>query len=56
MAAGAPEFSMPAYVVYPLDRQDDHVSSAIELMHRIADVQRQASEASSVKRGVRKRR
>ena len=37
VVAGAPEFSMPAYVVYPLDRQGDHVSSAIEIMHRIAD-------------------
>ena len=54
--AGAPEFSMPAYVVYPLDRQDDHVSSAIELMHRIADVQRQAAQPPSMKRGARKRR
>ena len=54
---GAPEFSMPAYVVYPLDRQDDHVSSAIELMHQIADVQaRQAAETPSIKRGGRKRR
>ena len=38
--AGAPEFSMPAYVVYPLDRQGDHVSSAIEIMHRIAEAQK----------------
>ena len=54
---GAPEFSMPAYVVYPLDRQDDHVSSAIELMHRVADVQaKQAAETPSMKRGARKRR
>ena len=37
--AGAPEFSMPAYVIYPLDRQGDHVSNAIELMHRLADAQ-----------------
>ena len=48
---------MPAYVVYPLDRQDDHVSSAIELMHRVADVQaKHAAETPSMKRGARKRR
>jgi DNA-binding transcriptional LysR family regulator len=35
--ADAPEFSMPAYVAYPLDRQGDHLSSAIEIMHRVAD-------------------
>jgi LysR family transcriptional regulator, flagellar master operon regulator len=55
--AGAPEFSMSAYVVYPLDRQGDHVSRAIELMHRIADGQAKHSpEASVAKRGARKRR
>jgi hypothetical protein len=55
--ADAPEFSMPAYVVYPLDRQDDHVSSAIELMHQIAGVQaKQAGEAPSMRRGARRRR
>ena len=49
MVAGAPEFSMPAYVAYPLDRQGDHVSSAIEIMHRIADAQtRQAADAPAV--------
>jgi len=54
---GAPEFSMPAYVVYPLDRQDDHVAGAIELMHQIADVQaKQAAEASPMRRGARRRR
>jgi DNA-binding transcriptional LysR family regulator len=55
--ADAPEFSMPAYVVYPLDRQDDYVSSAVELMHRIADGQaRDAADPPSMKRGARKRR
>lgn len=36
LITGAPEFSMHAYVVHPLDRQDDHVLSAIEIMRRIA--------------------
>src|SRR3954452_21152328 len=30
LVAGAPEFSMPAYVVHPVDRQDAHVLRAIE--------------------------
>ncbi len=36
IVADAPVFSMPAYVAYPLDRQGDHFSSAIEIMHRVA--------------------
>jgi DNA-binding transcriptional LysR family regulator len=57
VVAGAPEFSMPAYVVYPLDRQGDHVSSAIEIMHRLADAQtRQTADVPAVKRSARKRR
>jgi LysR family transcriptional regulator, flagellar master operon regulator len=32
----APEFSMPAYVVYPLDREGNHFSDAVGLMHRTA--------------------
>ena len=57
VVAGAPEFSMPAYVVYPLDRQGDHVSSAIEIMHRLADGQtRQTADVPAVKRSARKRR
>ncbi|MDB5875668.1 MAG: LysR family transcriptional regulator, partial [Ramlibacter sp.] len=37
LVAKAPEFSMPAYVVYPLDREGDHFANAVELMHRVAD-------------------
>ena len=40
---GAPEFSMPAYVVYPLDREGDQVSRAVEIMHRLADAQANAT-------------
>jgi LysR family transcriptional regulator, flagellar master operon regulator len=36
LVAGAPAFSMPAYVVHPIDRQDDHLMSAVAIMHRIA--------------------
>jgi DNA-binding transcriptional LysR family regulator len=38
IVAKAPEFSMPAYVVYPLDREDDYFSGAVEIMHRVANV------------------
>jgi len=54
---GAPEFTLPAYVVYPLDRQGDHVSSAVALMHRSAGTRRrQAAEAASKPSGRPKRR
>jgi LysR family transcriptional regulator, flagellar master operon regulator len=53
VVAGAPEFSMPAYVAYPLDRQGAHVSSAIEIMHRIAAAQ---TRQPAIKRGARKQR
>ena len=33
---GAPEFSMPAYVVYPHESDRDVFGSAVEIMHRIA--------------------
>ena len=32
----APEFSMPAYVVYPLDCDQDLFSVALEIMHGVA--------------------
>ena len=35
--SGAPEFSMPAYVVYPLECDRDLFGSALEIMHRIAN-------------------
>jgi hypothetical protein len=34
---GAPEFSMPAYVVYPLECNLDLLGSALGIMHRIAN-------------------
>jgi DNA-binding transcriptional LysR family regulator len=35
-AVGGPEFSMPAYVVYPLEYDRDLFGGALEIMHRIA--------------------
>ena len=37
--AGAPEFSMPAYVVYPLEYERDLFGSALDIMHRMASPQ-----------------
>jgi len=57
LIAGAPEFSMPAYVVYPLECDRDLFGSAIEIMHRIADAQtKQAADTPAPKRGTRKPR
>ena len=54
LVAGAPEFSMPAYVVHPLDRQDDHILRAIEIIHEIAAAQtRRVAETPA--QGARKR-
>ncbi|MGH6642577.1 MAG: LysR family transcriptional regulator, partial [Bradyrhizobium sp.] len=53
--AGAPEFSMPAYVAYPIDRQSEHVASAIGIMHRLARAS-QPADTPAPKRGARKRR
>jgi DNA-binding transcriptional LysR family regulator len=38
LIAGAPEFSMPAYAVYPLECDPDLFGSALEIMHRIANL------------------
>jgi DNA-binding transcriptional LysR family regulator len=43
LVAGAPEFLMPAYVVHPVDREDDHVLRAIGIIHRIAGEQTRRS-------------
>ncbi len=37
LSGGAPEFSMPAYVVYPLECDRDLFGSAIDIMHQVAD-------------------
>jgi DNA-binding transcriptional LysR family regulator len=55
LVAGAPEFSMPAYVVHPLDRQDDHILRALEIIQGVAAEQtRRVAETPG--RGPRKRR
>lgn len=37
VVAGAPEFVMPAYVVYPSDSDREVLGSAVTIMHQIAD-------------------
>ena len=57
MVVGAPEFSMPAYVAYPLDRESDHVSRAIGTMHRVAEAQaKQIADTPAPRRIARKQR
>jgi DNA-binding transcriptional LysR family regulator len=36
IVAGAPEFSVPAYVVYPVDSKSEATTGAIGIMHRLA--------------------
>jgi DNA-binding transcriptional LysR family regulator len=54
LVAKAPEFSMPAYVVYPFDREDDYFSNAVEMMHRVADAK--IADKRPQKRTARTRR
>lgn len=55
--AGAPSFAMPAYVAYPADRQDDHVARAVEIMHRLAASQVNASaDVARARPATRRRR
>jgi LysR family transcriptional regulator, flagellar master operon regulator len=55
--AGAPEFSMPAYVVYPLDYDRDLFGSALEIMHRMGEPQtRKTAGRRAAKRAARKNR
>ena len=54
---GAPEFSMPAYVVFPLECDRDLFGSALEIMHQIANTKaKTAVDVRTPKRVTRKRR
>jgi hypothetical protein len=39
LIGGAPEFSMPAYVVYPIEYDRDLFGGALEIMHRLANLE-----------------
>ncbi|ABE64372.1 transcriptional regulator, LysR family [Nitrobacter hamburgensis X14] len=55
LVSDTPEFSMPAYVVYPLEGDRDLFVSAVEIMHQVANSNpKTASGAKTTKRAVRK--
>ena len=57
LIGNAPEFSMPAYVVYPLEYDRDLFGSALEIMHRIASPEaRVAAGKRPARRTARKGR
>lgn len=57
IVAGAPEFSMPAYVVYPADSEREVIGDAVALMHRLAASSTKSSAAvKPIKRAVRAKR
>jgi LysR family transcriptional regulator, flagellar master operon regulator len=57
LIGNAPEFSMPAYVVYPLEYDRDLFGSALEIMHRIASPEaRMAAGKRPPRRTARKGR
>lgn len=54
LVAGAPEFSVPAYVVYPVDSEREVIASAIDIMHRLASsATKSKTAAKPVKRTKR---
>ena len=55
LIGGAPEFSMPAYVVYPVEHDRDLYGSAIEIMHQIAN-SKSTRTLGAAKRAARKGR
>ena len=57
LIGGAPGFSMPAYVVYPIEYDRDLFGSALEIMHRIANPETNKTAGKRVaKRAVQKGR
>ncbi|SHM04305.1 LysR family transcriptional regulator [Bradyrhizobium lablabi] len=57
LIGGAPEFSMPAYVVYPLEYDRDLFGGALEIMHRLANPETDKTADKKVaKRAAQKRR
>lgn len=50
VVTGAPEFSVPAYVVYPADSGREAITGAIGIMHRLASVTRTRIAAKPTRR------
>jgi DNA-binding transcriptional LysR family regulator len=46
LVAGAPEFAMPAYVVYPADSGREELAHAVAIMHRMAGQPAQAKSTA----------
>ena len=53
---GAPEFSMPAYVVYPIEYDRDLFGGALELMHQVASPKNKTAAKGMARRAARKGR
>jgi DNA-binding transcriptional LysR family regulator len=57
LVADAPEFSVPAYVVYPVDSEREEIASAIDIMHRLASsATKSRTAAKPPRRATRTRR
>jgi DNA-binding transcriptional LysR family regulator len=57
VVVGAPQYSMPAYVVYPLEYDRDLFGSELEIMHRMASPQtKKATGKRNAKRAAQKGR
>lgn len=56
LVTGAPEFSIPAYVVYPADSERAAISGAIDIMHRLAATTKSKITAKPAKRNPQAKR
>lgn len=56
LVASAPEFSIPAYVVYPVDTDREPISSAIDIMHRLATATKSKIATKPIKRTTQGKR
>ncbi|MDB5515336.1 MAG: transcriptional regulator, LysR family [Tardiphaga sp.] len=50
--AGAPKFSMPAYVVYPAEHDGAHFANALDIMHGMADPKTKPPIAARTPKGA----
>lgn len=50
LVEGAPEFFLPAYVVYPLEHDEALFSNALAIMHRIADTNKRPDKPAAQSR------
>jgi len=50
LVEGAPEFFLPAYVVYPLEHDEAVLGNALAIMHKIADANKRTDKPASQSR------